>query len=43
MLANITYKNMIFLTKDIVKMIKKDNIIISNIKWKRKKLTHEMI
>ena len=39
MLANITYKNMIFLTKDIVKMIKKDNIIISNIKWKRKAYT----
>ena len=30
-LANITYKNMIFLTKDIVKMIKKDNIIFSKI------------
>ena len=38
-LANITYKNMIFLTKDIVKMIKKDNIIFSKIKWKRKAYT----
>ena len=38
-LANTTYKNMIFLTKDIVKMIKKNNITISNTKWKRKAYT----